>query len=102
MLKTIISNLEKRKRVYNFLITISPTPTAPRITRTPTGEAGVGVSLGHGVGTFEVDFAVVFTVVTVVLGVVTVAVVTSGVRTSDAIIEVVLPAVTATFCDQSL
>lgn len=92
------------KFVYHFLITTNPTPTAPRIMRTPTGEAGAGVAvaLGHGVGTFTVDFAVVFTVVTVVLGAVTVAVVTSGARTSEALIEVVFPAVTTTFCDQSL
>jgi len=76
-----------KKSVYNFLITTSPTPTAPRITRIPTGEACVGaaVALGHGVGTFTVDFAVVFTVVAVVWGAVTVAVVTSGERTSEAV-----------------
>ena len=76
-----------KKSVYNFLITINPTPTAPRITRTPMGEAGAGVAvaLGQGVGTFAVDFVVVFTVVAVVFGAVTVAVVTSGARTSDAV-----------------
>ena len=91
-----------KKCVYNFLITTNPTPTAPKITRIPTGEAGVAVALGHGVGTFAVDFAVVFTVVADVVGAVTVAVVTSGERTSEAVTEVVFPAVTATFCDQSL
>jgi hypothetical protein len=68
------------KSVYNFLITINPTPTAPRITRTPTGEAGAGVAvaLGQGVGTFTVDFAVVFNVVTVVVGTVVVTVTSVG------------------------
>ena len=53
------------KFVYHFLITTNPMPTAPRITRTPTGEAGAGVAvaLGQGVGTFTVDFAVVFTII---------------------------------------
>ena len=91
-----------KKNVYLFLITINPTPTAPRITRTPTGEAGAGVAVGQGVGAFTVDFTVVFTVVTVVWGTVVVAVVSSGERTSDAVTVVVLPAVTATFCDHSL
>ena len=60
-------------------------PTAPRITRTPTGEAGAGVALGQGVGTFAVAFVVVFTVVAAVFGAVTVAVVSSGARTSEAV-----------------
>lgn len=37
-------------------MTIRPSPTAPRIVRIPTGDAGVGVLVGQGV-------AVVFTVV---------------------------------------
>ena len=91
------------KSVYHFLITINPTPTAPRIAMILTGDAaGVGVALGQGVGTFAVDFAVVFTVVTVGVGVVIVAVVSSGARTSDAVTVVVPPAVTAIFRDHSL
>lgn len=71
-----------KKSVYNFLITINPTPTAPRITRTPMGEAGAGVAvaLGQGVGTFTVDFAVVFTIVTLVVGTVVVTVTKVGER----------------------
>jgi hypothetical protein len=74
-----------KKSIYHFLSTISPTPTAPRIERILTGDAGVAVALGQGVGTFAVDFAVFFTVVAEVLGAVVVTVVSSGVRTSDAV-----------------
>lgn len=63
-----------KKRVYRFLITISPTPTAPRIATILTGDAGVEVALGQGVGAFTVDFTVVFTAVTVVVGTVVVTV----------------------------
>ena len=69
---------------------INPTPTAPRIAKRLTGE--VDVALGHGVGTFFVDFTVVFIVDTVVLGTVVVMVVTSGVRTREAITGKVFPA----------
>lgn len=64
---------------------MSPAPTAPRIARIPTEEAGVGVAVGQGVGVFSVDFFVVFTVDMVVLGAVVVTVVTSGARTSEAV-----------------
>ena len=74
-------------------MTISPMPTAPRIAIILTGDAGVGVSVGHGVGTFTVDMAVVLTVVTVVWGTV-VTVVSSGARTSDAVTYEVFPGVT--------
>ena len=80
---------------------MSPTPTAPRTARTLTGDAGVGVALGQGVGTFAVDFTVVLTVVIVVFTVGTV-VVTSGISTSDAVTYEIFPEVTATFSEYSL
>jgi hypothetical protein len=86
-----------KKSVYGSRNTINPTPTAPRIAKTLTGD--VGVALGHGVGTFFVDFTVVFTVDTVVRGAVVVMVVTSGVRTREAITEEVFPAVTVTLSE---
>ena len=73
-----------------------PTATAPRTGRMLTGDSGVGVALGQGVGNLAVDFAVIFTVVLVGVGAVVVAVVTSGARTSDASTEDVFAAVTLT------
>jgi hypothetical protein len=52
----------------------SQSPAALMITRGSTGEAGVAVALGHGVGTFRVDF---FIVVTVFVGVAVVTMVVS-------------------------
>jgi hypothetical protein len=60
-------------------------PTAPIIAGKLTGDAGVAVAVGQGVGTFAVDFAVVFTVLTVVMGAGVVSVVSSGDRTSEAV-----------------
>ena len=81
---------------YRFLSTMRPTATAPRTGRMLTGDSGVGVALGQGVGNLAVDFAVIFTVVLVGVGAVVVAVVTSGARTSDASTEDVFAAVTLT------
>ena len=57
-------------------------PIAPRMTPMPTGDAGAGVSLGQGVGTFAVDFmeAVVFNIVAVGIVVTKVVSRTSGLR----------------------
>ncbi len=76
-----------------------PAPTAPSITPIPTGDSGVGVSLGHGVGTFTVDLTVVFTAVRVVWGTVVEVVVTSGERTSDAVTYEIFPAATLTYSE---
>ena len=67
-----------KKSVYHFLSTIRPSPTAPSITHIPTGDAGVGVAVGQGVGG-------VFRVVTLVVAVVvmSVGIVTGTVVVTD-------------------
>jgi hypothetical protein len=42
-------------RVFYFLNTTRPIPTAPIIASAPSGEARVVELLGHGIGNFTVD-----------------------------------------------
>ncbi|MCX6690993.1 MAG: hypothetical protein NTW33_02800 [Methanoregula sp.] len=76
-------------------------PIAPRITKIPTGDAGVGVALGQGVIGFAVDFTVVFTVVAVVVGAVVMVVVSFASAMSMAIKLAWFPAVKVVMPDQS-
>ena len=71
-----------KKLDYDFLKTMNPVPIAPKITHMPIGDAGAGVALGQGVGTFAVDFmvVVVFSMVAVGIVVTRVVSVTSGLR----------------------
>jgi hypothetical protein len=70
----------QRRRITTSPI---PIPAAPITSVGSTGDASVGVALGHGVGTFSVDFLIVVAVFTGVAVAAVVATVVSSLSGSS-------------------
>ena len=95
---TAISGFIPKNYGRRITTSMTPMPTAPRRTAGSTGDELAGVSLGHEVGTFSVDFltvVVVFTVVAVTTGAVVSSVVSDNCW-SEGFTVYVFPEVTVT------